>query len=167
MFRYSRICRCLLSDPWYVHLSFCRVTGTGVKLESQPGNLSAASIDLSKATKLKKVTFRSGGSFPVPVTTALRTITSEHKDFQEISIHFYFDYIAFSTRSTIGTEQIGCRRWMDLDHLLLRRYESHGVRVSVKYYSIKGEEACGFIGGVLPETMKRAGIALDFADRDR
>ena len=37
----------LLSDPWYVHLRFCRVTGTELKLESQPGNLS-------EATKLKK-----------------------------------------------------------------------------------------------------------------
>lgn len=94
------------------------------------------------------------------ITAALKTITLEHKDFQEVSIGIPFHYDPcsvhnpFKTWKTAGEEVYG--QWMELDHLLVRFCESHGIGIVVKYFVIeKGKEALKFIEGLLPETMKR------------
>jgi hypothetical protein len=46
-----------------------------------------ASIDLSKATKLKDVVFQPKSWSVEWITTALRTITPKHRDLRQISIH--------------------------------------------------------------------------------
>ena len=152
-----------------LRLRFCCVTGTRLKLVSHPGDPPAASIDLSKATKLKKVSLRSRKSSIVWTTMALNTITLEHKDLQEISIHIRFGSIPSFIRNHANPEQAAgekvYRWWMDLDHLLVRLCESHGVSVMVKYYyySNKKEEVLRFVEGALPETMKRESTTLDCA----
>ena len=100
---------------------------------------------------------------------ALNTITLEHKDLREISIHIHFSPISSFIRSPAIPEQAAgdevYRWWMDLDHLLVRLCESHGVGVMVRYYhySNKKEEVLRFLEGALPETMKRESTTLDCA----
>ena len=90
------------------------------------------------------------------ISTALKTITVEHKNFREIFTSIRFDFIPSVARSPEV-----CRPWMDLDHLLFRLSESHGAGVMVKYYSDKKKEALEFIGGVLPEMARRGNTTLD------
>ena len=159
----------MLPDPRYVTFLPCCVTGTRLKPAPELGSPVSASVDLSKATKLKKVTFRSCESSVAWITEALRTITPEHEDFREVSIHIHFGWIQplirapFDTQQIVGTEVD--RQW-DLDELLIRLGESHGVVVMVKYYSDKKKEALRLIKRMLPKITNRGGTTLDHADPD-
>ena len=99
---------------------------------------------------------------------ALKAITPEHKDFREVSIYIRFDSTPSVVRSPANTEQTqrgeAYRCWMDLDNLLTRLGESHGVSVTVKYHSDKKKEAFVFIEDVLPKIVKRGSTTLDQAD---
>ena len=99
---------------------------------------------------------------------ALNTITPEHKDFRAVSIYIRLDSTPSVVRIPANTEQTtreeAYRCWMDLDNLLTRLGESHGVSVTVKYHSDKKKEALVFIEGVLPKIVKRGSTALDHAD---
>jgi hypothetical protein len=57
------------------------------ELTSVPRRVEPASIDLSKATKLKDVVFQPRSREVEWVTMALQTITSKHRDLRQISIH--------------------------------------------------------------------------------
>ena len=111
------------------------------------------------------MTFRSGESSIVWISAALKTITVEHKHFREIFISIRFNFIPFVANNPVNIEQTPGeelhRQWMDLDHLLVRLSESHGARVMVKYYSDKKKEALEFIGGALPEMVRRGNTILD------
>ena len=67
------------------------------------------------------------------VTTALRTVTLEHRDLRRVLI--YTPY--YSTLVDVGTDVgafIGgavCQQWLDLDHLLVQLWESHSIRPRV------------------------------------
>ena len=119
-------------------------------------------IDLSKATKLRSVAFGHGSlSYHCEwVTTALKTITSEHRDFQEISIHV--PYPTFPYREDIiGDSAAGPRAgWSDLDHLLIQFWESGSVSLEVVYLRNCGETSVDkdWVARVLPEASKRAEI---------
>ena len=111
------------------------------------------------------MTFRSGESSIVWISAALKTITVEHKNFREIFISIRFNFIPFVANNPVNTEQTPgeelYRQWMDLDHLLVRLSGSHGAGVMVKYYSDKKKEALEFIGGALPEMVRRGNTMLD------
>ena len=100
---------------------------------------------------------------------ALNTITLEHKDLREISVHVYFGSIPSFISSPTNPEQTAgdevYRQWMDLDQLLVRLCEPHGVGLMVKYYyfSKNKEEVLGFVEGALPETVKRESTTLNCA----
>jgi len=85
---------------------------------------------------------------------ALQTITSEHRDLQQILI-----YVPSSSTST-GNQETD-RQWMDLDRHLVQLWESHAIRTKVKY-SVASEEkmVCGYTRGLLPEMTKRGIIEL-------
>jgi len=85
---------------------------------------------------------------------ALQTITSNHRDLQQILI-----YVPFHPAS-IGSQETD-RQWMDLDHHLIQLWESHAIRTKV-IYSVAREEkvVCGYIRGLLPEMTKRGIIEL-------
>lgn len=137
------------------------------QLVLEPGSPSSTpSIDFSEATKLKKVTFRSSESSIVWITMTLRTITPEHEDFREVSIHTHFDWAPPSIHNPANTERtVGgevYRQWMELDNLLVRLGESHGVGVMVRYYSREERKALGFVHRMLPEITKRGSTTLDY-----
>ena len=107
---------------------------------SQP---SLPLIDLSEATKLRVLTLRSAESSIVWVINSLKTITSRHKDLQEVLIRPDFFITPLDNcgnlKKTIGKDYF--QHWRDLDYTLTQLSESHGVRVRVVYYSnLKAEE---------------------------
>jgi hypothetical protein len=122
----------------------------------------SAPIDLSKATKLKDVVFRPGPLRVEWVVRALQTITPEHRNLQQITIHipYYLTIVRdfADIRQVIGIAQYGV--WWDLDRLLVQLWESRSIRPKVICAMDPG------VGGVelfLPEITKRK--IIDFVGR--
>jgi hypothetical protein len=115
-----------------------------------------ASVDLSKATKLKEVVLRPGGLYPAWVDMTFKSITAEHRDLQQISIHIPFPTVIVEgpadAREFLGEELYG--EWMDLDRTLTQLWESRAVCTKL-LYKAEDEKSCEIIRGLLPETMKR------------
>jgi hypothetical protein len=85
-------------------------------LVSKPGE---PPLDLSKATKLKDLSFRYPASNVQRITMALQSVKSVN--LQQITVHPY----------DISADQIGDterREWQDLDHLLVQFWTSHSIR---------------------------------------
>jgi hypothetical protein len=119
-----------------------------------------ASIDLSKATKLKDVVFRPEPRRVEWVITTLQTITLEHRDLRQISIHLP-DYLTLAValinlRQTTG--EAGFEEWLDLDRLLIQFWESRSIRPNVKSVTGGGMRDC--IGLLLPQITKRGVIDI-------
>ncbi|KAF9786149.1 hypothetical protein BJ322DRAFT_771169 [Thelephora terrestris] len=117
---------------------------------------SAASIDLSSATKLREVTFwfdyEAGW-----ITNALKTILPEHRDLQEILICVYPSRDSSAddpvdSKKVVGEEVY--ERWMDLDDLLVQLWESHAVRTKL-LVERKAGKVYRIVTGLLPEMMER------------
>ena len=120
-----------------------------------------ALIDLSKATKLKDVTLQFQGLSVGWVTSTLKTITSEHRDLQEISIkgRALSDSTSWPANATAAQYYIW-EQWADLEHTLIHLWELHAIRTKVEYYSMKREESREFMGSLLPEATKRGIVEL-------
>ena len=102
-----------------------------------PDHLFTRSIDLSKATKLKEVSFSYVRlPWPTPVawiTAALKSITREHQALQQISIHFKQG----SGGLEYGWLETGERhqQWRKIEYTtLVQLCESHGCRMKVVYH---------------------------------
>jgi len=121
-------------------------------------------IDLSKATKLRGVVFTPVSLSIEWVTLALQTITPQHRDIRQIIIHMpytrAFVSVGVDVKQTIG-EAI-CGRWLELDHLLVKLWESHSIRTAIRYVAQKKEknEMYESIGCLLPEMAERGMIEL-------
>ncbi|KAF9789320.1 hypothetical protein BJ322DRAFT_1105182 [Thelephora terrestris] len=120
--------------------------------------LGNASINLSKAIRLKEVIFVLEETEDVWTTVALKTITSKHTQFKKVSI-----FIPVVDPALLG-EAIGffgktfLDRWMDFDRVLVQLWESHAIHTQAIYLTEQQEkEARDFIGSLLPE-MTRRGI---------
>lgn len=117
----------------------------------------AASVDLSKAKRLKDVVFRPGsGSRNVEwVNMALQTITPEHRDLQRISIRL--SYLTLFGANVDGGQEATSRQWSDLDHLLVQLWNSRSIRPRVVCTRPEGEvgDVETRIGCLLPEMTKR------------
>jgi hypothetical protein len=112
-------------------------------------------------TKLKELTFHIDGLYTMWIATALKTITSEHKDFHRISIYNPFRYSSpddpDNLRQIVG--EATYLQWMDLDLILVRLWESRSVCTRV--YTLKEDEGvCKSIRCLLPEATKRGVIEL-------
>jgi len=121
--------------------------------------LGKPSIDLSKATTLKDVAFLVRSRNVEWVTMALRTITSKHRDLQQISIYLPVPMttsIGYNVRETIGKTTY--RQWSDLDCLLVQLWESRSIRprITSEYPVTQWEVVGDFVGRLLPE-MTRIG----------
>ena len=118
------------------------------------------SVNLSVATKLKEVIFRSVPCHVKWVAVGLRTITSAHKDLREVSIIIPFLATPIDRYFGEGTY----RQWTDLDRVLIQLWQSYSVRTKLVYAARGGPEAgervCEFIRNLLPETMKGGAIDL-------
>jgi len=130
-----------------------------------------ASINFSEATKLKDVIFRWGLARLPHIThmrwavKALETITSKHRDLQHISIGATYLHSTVndpaSLRQAIGEENY--EEWMEFDRLLVRFWESRGIRTKI-VYSVGGRakqvvthESARYL---LPEVTARGAIEL-------
>jgi len=140
------------------------ISGWGRGLRSFIGDLDPASLDLSKATKLGDVTFRSGSGRVEWITTALETITPKHRDFRHIKIFVPSDLTGFDVGDDIR-QYIGetvSKEWLDLDRLLVQFWESRSIRPKVGC-GLRGEKdqnTVYCIGCLLPEITERGIIDL-------
>lgn len=119
-------------------------------------------IDFSKATKLRSIVLRVEDDSVLWALTALKTISSEHRDLREVTIHidFYTDSPT-NLRPIIGEETY--MQWMALDHVLVQLCKTDTVRVRVSSAGMpKG--ACGYAEALLPETTKGGTLQADCAD---
>ena len=98
------------------------------------GDSTPASVDLSKATNLQDVSFRPKSMNIEWIVLTLRTITAEHRDLRQISIHAPYDpsvraSVGASVRQLLG-EQI-CGSWLGFDSLLVQFWEVRSIRPRV------------------------------------
>jgi len=100
------------------------------------------------------------------IVMALETITSKHRDLQQITIYvpYYFNRLIckpVSLREAAGEAEY--RRWMDLDTLLVQLSESHAIRTKVVYV-MKGRgvqvEDCEHIGSLFPKIVERGAVEM-------
>ena len=124
--------------------------------------MTADSIDLSKATKLKDVTF-TWDLNPKWIIATLRTLTSDHQGLRVISIDTLFilyglnlvhvDTLGF--RDAIGVATYS--GWLELDHLLVELWRSHSTRTKVLYGvppQMSLEEGRECIESLFPESLR-------------
>ena len=119
------------------------------------GSLPGVSVDFSKATKLREVTFRFYRGYVAWVTMALKTITPAHRDLRQISIH-----IPVRAKDTLSEEI--CRQWTELDCTLVRLWESRAIIVMGVYgvERVEWKAVCEYIQGLLPQMTRRGGIEI-------
>jgi len=108
-------------------------------------------LDLSKATKLKDLTFLCSSSNVRWVTTALQTVESKH--FHHIAIHPYAAVFRSPPEETVHST------WQDLDQLLVRFWTSHSIRIRLVYWP-DGGGTRDHASSLLPELIRRGLIDL-------
>ena len=142
----------------------CTCTNNPLLFLVRPGS---ASIDLSKATKIRGVVFRPESLSTEWIIATLQTITPKHRDFRHISIHLpsysttLFD-AGTDVRKIAGEVVYG--QWLDLDRLLVQFWESRSVRPTVIAMALKGgkQYMCrkNWVGCLLPEVTGREAVDL-------
>jgi len=162
-------CSCALEYPDIT----CNPLGTPVQhplphlhLLPFPVESGSASIDLSKATRLKRAVFQARSLSADWITVALRTITPKHRGLRRISIHLYFDSVITSVSGAnvgriVGEQIIG--QWLELDHFLAQFWESHAIRPGILHHTppSKGDRwARECVGCLVPETTAMGIIDL-------
>lgn len=129
---------------------------------------STGSIDLSKATKLKDVAFVRDLN-PRWITMTLRTITSNHRNIQQISVdtsYILYDLILTRVDPANFKHTIGATahaEWSELDRLLCKLWESRLVRSRVMYNvpsSVETGKARICMESLFPEGTKRGVVDL-------
>jgi len=113
-----------------------------------------AFLDLSKATKLKHLTFlRASMRSPVPwITVTLKTVESKH--LQSITI-----CLDSNVLEMVGAS--ACRGWNDLDRLLVQFWTSHSISPQVMYPVGNGGKGLrGVVPRLLPELTRRGLVDL-------
>lgn len=115
---------------------------------------------MSKARRLKEVVVHLGVLDDVWATLALKTLTPNHRDLHQISIHIPINS-PLEPRLTMGFGGIdGWWRWADLDRFLVQLWELNAFHTRVVYVPAGEKEACECIGKLLPEMMKRGIVEL-------
>ena len=112
-----------------------------------------ASIDLSEAIRLREVVLRLRYLNDAWAGPTLKTLTSEHKDLQLISICISIYEYEIETETHI--------LWVDLDHALVQLWESKAITIRVTYNTDEDEaEAREFVEQLLPEVTRRGIVEL-------
>ena len=129
-----------------------------------PAELESDPIDLSTAWKLEDVGFRFTNSSNVHwVSTALRTITTDHQNLREVLLfapcmHYCILPTFDHTNPDAITRAIGegvFRQWLEFDHLLARLWESHSIHLKFPCHRRQDGVHCPCGGSLLPEVTSR------------
>lgn len=121
----------------------------------------ASEIDFSRATKLKGVAFQLEDLGDILTVMALKTLTSGHRDLQDISICLP-DEDSVNDGQRAGEIQSW---WMDIDRFLVRLWELNAFRAWVIYRTGVEQEARELVEMLLPEMMKKGAVELvDYDD---
>ena len=142
-----------------------------LELTSGPGGSSATSINFSKATKLKEMVFRFDDRSAGWVTMALKTITPEHGDLRQVSIHFTSNSFDIQSIFPLNVSQyIGDEAsmyWMDLNRLLVQLHESRAVCLMARFRSSSDPvDKRRYVAALLPGVTK-GGMARVVYDTKR
>ena len=137
-----------------------------------PVDPGPSSIDLSKARKLKDVALLSNSLKIQWVLMALRTITTDHRDFRKVSLcapclsRRTAPAINLADPAAIRREigEVAHTQWSEFDHVLAQLWESHSIRLEVLYYNHQGGAVCRCANRLLPEATKRG--MVDLVDRN-
>ena len=129
------------------------------------GGLGLTSVDLSRATRLKDVTFLLESSGPEWVTTALQTITPKHRDLRQISIStdYFSTLIEFlGSVSMQKLEEQTAERWLELDRLLTQLWESYSTppKIICGALSWNEKDVRNLMGRWLPEATRGGTVNL-------
>jgi len=122
-------------------------------------------VGLSRAAKLKDMTFGINSFGPEWATTTLRTITPKHRDLRQISIsavHFS-DLIKFSTDIIIReSEKRTVGQWLELDRLLVQLWGSHSAPPKIVCHALSCREnaARDLMGRLLPGVTRGGTVNL-------
>ncbi|KAF9645274.1 hypothetical protein BDM02DRAFT_3205327 [Thelephora ganbajun] len=121
---------------------------------------SPASVDLSKATKLRDVVFRPASLNIAWITMVLQNVSPEHRNLQRISIYLRYNLVLAATEPDAMQDVGG--QWLDLDHLLVQFWESRSIRTKLVCSAPEEElqDMREHIGRLLPEVMGRGIIDL-------
>ena len=119
-----------------------------------------AVLDLSKATKLQDMTFRSTSLNIGWITAAVQTTVPEHRELRKILIRVPYSLTCFDV--DIMKESAVYREWLDLDRLLVQLWESNSTppRVICTTWSGQSKGMIGFTDCLLPELTKRGTVDL-------
>ena len=124
----------------------------------------SASVNLSEATKLEEVAFRFDGNHLKWVTTTLKTITSNHGNFQRVVIcvplAFFDNGISLELKIGESIQEEMYLLWTDLDRVLVGLLESRGVRTEAVVREGKEELLQEGLRVLLPEMTRRGAIEL-------
>lgn len=144
--------------------SLVRPLNFRVRIDVSPPFLTGSKptlIDLSKATRLKDVTFRVNFLHIVDwITTELQTLTPEHQDLRQISIcvPYNMSFAGFGARVRRVISDATYGQWLDLDRLMIQFWELRSIRPMVTCTKPAGMQSMrDCIECLLPE-VTRIGI---------
>ena len=122
--------------------------------------VGSAVLDLSKATKLQDMTFRSTSLNVGWITAAVQTTVPEHRELRKILIRVPYSLTCFDV--DIMKESAVYREWLDLDRLLVQLWESNSTppRVICTTWKWEPEGRIGFADCLLPELTRRGIVDL-------
>ena len=134
--------------------------GARLGLPAAPEDALPASIDFSRATKLKVVIFRFNAGYLKLVTAALRTIPPERNNLRQVLIYAPSAFFDNSRPAGIGEtmREETLSRWVDLDRVLIGLWESCGACTKVACPATIMVEVGQSLGVLLPEMTKRGAI---------
>ena len=127
---------------------------------SLTGGSNPTAIDLSKAIKLRDVTFSHVSLNVEWVALTLQSITPRHRGFQHVCIQLPHEgppSVEASVNESIG--EVAHRRWLALDHVLVQLWESHSIRLTCIWPGGQRERG-NLTGCLLPEATKRGIVKL-------
>ena len=143
---------------------------TYVPIDNLPlfvGDPSVGSIDLSKAKKLQDAEFGCR-VHPRSVVATLRTVADDHRNLQRVLLDAVEVLIAphpnYSDPESF-VRAIGATygEWLELDHLLVRLWQAHSIRVKFMYQvpaSIGEKTSRLCVESLLPELTARGVVDL-------
>jgi len=90
------------------------------------------------------------------VLTALRTITTDHQNLQEVSL--LASCILCEPERAIG--EAAHKQWSEFDHILARLLELHSIRLQIHFFGHPGRTNRCCANSLLPEASKKGMVDL-------